>query len=269
MDIRGELVEPVKDILKSIEELTQKRFRFVEKNDLETYAGVRIARSNMPEHIIAYKTEHNELINHLIAHECGHIKRIYETNPEKRFMVISNDEQKLKGMSLFEKDLESLSRSQGIEITSKLANMWYSGLLRQVTNQPVDLMIEKWLYEDYPALRMLQINSLSNQNDLALQGLSKRVKEITPWLIFKAGNLMNTAYTILLSKIIKVRLVREWKRTEFYDEAVELAKMLDHDKGWKPEKDCDMVNLWAKRMKLDNWFTWHPFEDVPLSYYKT
>jgi hypothetical protein len=269
MDIKNELVEPVKDILKSIEELTKKPFRFVEKSDLETYAGVRIARSNMPEHIIVYKTEHNDLINHLIAHECGHIKRIYETPPEKRLMVISTDDHKHKGMSIFEKDLQALSKSQGLEIASKLANMWYSGLVRQVTNQPVDLMIEKWLYEDYPALRGLQITSLSDQNDLALQGLNKRVKEITPRFVFHAGNLMNVAYTISLSKIIRVKLVRQWKPTEFYAEALDLAKMLDIEKGWQPENDCDMVNLWAKRMKLNDWFTWHPFEDVPLSYYRT
>lgn len=64
-------------------------------------------------------------------------------------------------------------------------------------------------------------------------------------------------------------MIWEWKRTEFYTEALELANMLDIDKGWEPENDYDMVNLWAKRMKLDNWFSWHPFEDVPRSYYKT
>ena len=235
---------------------------------LETYAGVRIARSNMPEHIIVYKTEHNDLINHLIAHECGHIKRIYETPPEKRFMVISNDDQKHKGMAVFEKDLEKLAKNMGVETAGKLANLWYSGLIRQVTNQPVDLMIEKWLFENYPGLRTLQTNSLSNQNDLAFAGLSRRIREITPDFVFKAGNLMNAAYTSLLSKIIRIKLVREWKRTEFYDESLELAKMLDIEKGWPPEGDLDIVNLWAKRLNLSEWFSWHQFEDVPFSYYK-
>jgi hypothetical protein len=129
-------------------------------------------------------------------------------------------------------------------------------------------MIEKWLFENYPALRALQINSLSNQNDLALAGLSRRVREITPEFVFKTGNLMNAGYTSLLSKIIKIKLVREWKRTEFYDESVELAKMLDIEKGWPAESDLDMVNMWAKRLNLSDWFSWHPFEDVPLSYYK-
>ena len=269
MDIKSELVEPVNDILKSIEELTKKRFRFVEKSDLETYATVKIARSNMPEHIIIYKPKHNEFINHLIAHECGHIKRIYETPPEKRFMVVSTDDHKYRGVAVFEKDLEKMAKVMGDETARKMANLWYSGLIRMATNHPVDLVIEKWLYKDYPALRGLQINSLNNQNDMALQGLSKRVKEITPLFVFHAGNLMNAAYTILLSKIIRIKLIREWKRSGFYTEALDLARMLDIEKGWQAENDYDMVNLWARRMKLDDWFTWHPFEDVPLSYYKT
>jgi len=93
-------------------------------------------------------------------------------------------------------------------------------------------------------------------------------QELTPEFVFKAGNLMNAAYTILLSKIIRIKLVREWKRTEFYDDSVELGKMLDIEKGWPPESDLNMVNMWAKRLTLSDWFSWHPFEDVPLSYYK-
>ena len=60
MDIQSELISPVKEILNFIHDLTKKPFKFIEKPDLETYAGVRIARSTMPEHIIVYKTEHNE-----------------------------------------------------------------------------------------------------------------------------------------------------------------------------------------------------------------
>ena len=59
------------------------------------------------------------------------------------------------------------------------------------------------------------------------------------------------------------------KRTDFFNESLELAKLLDTEKGWPPEKDCEMVDVWAKRLNLSNWFSWHPFEDVPLSYYRT
>ena len=268
MDIKNELVEPVRAILKSIVELTKKPFRFVEKNDLETHAAVKIARSNMPEHIIIYKPEHNEFINHLIAHECGHIKRIYETPPGKRFMVINTDDQKIGGMATFQKDLEKMATNTGDETARKMANLWYSGLIKMVTNHPVDLAIEKWLFDDYPGLRTLQINSLSSQNDLALKGLSERVKGMTPIFVYNAANLMNAAYMNLLGKIIKVKLFTKWKRTEFFNESLELAKLLDAEKGWPPEKDCEMVDIWAKHLKLNNWFSWHPFEDVPLNYHK-
>ncbi len=269
MELRNSLHNAVLEILKYIEELTGKGFTFVEKPDLVEFAGVKIARSNMDAHIVVYKPQHNKLINHLIAHECGHIKRIYETPNDKRFSVATTPNLRLNALKKIEKEINDLAKRIGDEKTIQFTNMMYDGIIRQVTNQPIDLLIEKWIYNDYPELRTIQLDSLVEQNRLALKGNSKEVKKIIPNFFYEKSNIMNAAYTELLSKIIKFKLVRDWKKSEFYDESKSLSIMLDIENGWKPEEDYEKINAWAEILNLNEFFIWNPFEQIPPDYLST
>lgn len=269
MEFRDTLHKSVQEILEYIESLTGKGFQFIEKPDMIEFAGVKTARANMPQHIIIYKPEHNKFINHLIAHECGHIKRMFETPLEKRFSVAITPDLKGKALHKIEKEILNLSKKIGDNKTIQFTNMMYDGTVRQLTNQPIDLLIEKWLYNDYPQLRSLQLDSLIEQNRLGLQGTTKEVKNIIPSFFYKTSNLMNAAYTDLLSKIVGYKLVRDWKKSEYFDESKSLSLMLDIDKGWMPEEDIDKVNAWAELLNLHDFFMWNPFENIPPDYLKT
>ena len=75
MDIH--LIDIVHTILEKVKDETGKKVEFIEKNDLTTFAALKMARKNMPSHLVFYKKEHDEIINHLIAHECGHVFRLF------------------------------------------------------------------------------------------------------------------------------------------------------------------------------------------------
>jgi hypothetical protein len=81
-----ELIEPVKSILSEVEAATGKPLRFVERDELNTFAAVKIARKNMPTHVVFYRKQHDAIINHLVAHECGHILRMFGVPEEKRLI---------------------------------------------------------------------------------------------------------------------------------------------------------------------------------------
>ena len=268
MEFRSSLHKSVQDILEDIEALTGKGFRFIEKLDMIEFAGVKAARANMAEHIIIYKPEHNKLINHLLAHECGHLKRMFETPPEKRFSVAITNEIKGKALRKIENEIHDLAKRIGEDKTIRFTNMMYDGTVRQLTNQPIDLLIEKWLYNDYPNLRSIQLDSLVEQNRLALQGASKDVKKIIPSFFYNKANLMNAAYTDLLSQVVRYKLVRDWKKLDFYAESKSLSLILNIDKGWMPEEDYEKVNAWAELLDLHDFFMWSPFEDIPPDYIK-
>ena len=61
----------------------------------------------------------------------------------------------------------------------QVVGMWTGGLIRQLTNYPPDIMIEKWIYDGYPELRPYQLQSLERQNQQALKGISRKVQMTT------------------------------------------------------------------------------------------
>ena len=76
-----DLPDSVNRIFDEVKSLTGKGVKLIEKGDLDTYASIKIARKSMPDHLMYYKPEHTGIINHLLAHECGHILRIYGVEP--------------------------------------------------------------------------------------------------------------------------------------------------------------------------------------------
>lgn len=96
----------------------------------------------MPSHLIYYKTEHDEIINHLIVHECGHLFRIFKCPENQRLMPYSDRQMKLKSLKQIEKEIIALKPVLSEEQIVHVINLWYEGLIRQVTNLPPDIMIE-------------------------------------------------------------------------------------------------------------------------------
>ncbi|MCU7492867.1 MAG: hypothetical protein HF312_18820 [Ignavibacteria bacterium] len=260
-----ELIPAVEEIIASIEQLTSKKFNFVEKNDLPVLATVKIARRRMPNHIIYFKATEDKIINHLIAHECGHIKRIYETPEYRRVLYASNERTKSEAYKAISESKSVLVSRFGEELAENILSNLFDGIIRQVTNQPIDLMIEKWIYEDYPGLRQVQLDSLINQNKQALAGLAESTK-VFPKVIVDASNTLNAAYAEQLSRIVKYKLNREWKKSQYYGRSKELCLLLDVLKPWSPEDDNSKVIACAENLNIKSWFFTAPFEDIPEDY---
>lgn len=261
-----ELAKPVREILKKVAQVTKKEIEFVEKNNLQTYAAVKMARKNMKTHLIFYKREHNELVNHLIAHECGHILRMFAVPEGKRLIPMSNEE--IKGIALNEMqdEIMGLSKILPLERLAQIINLWFNGTVRQVTNFPPDIMIEKWLFDDYPELRPYQLRSLQKQHQEAIAGLKNEVKQITPSKILDASNIMNYAFFRIIGFYIKTNFLTPYNQTNYVRKGKELAEYTEKNYTNDYEGDLKMIDYWAKYLGLSNWFAWTGFENVPESY---
>ena len=197
-----ELIEPVKSILSEVEAATGKPLRFVEKDELNTFAAVKIARKTMPTHVVFYRAQHDAIINHLVAHECGHILRMFGAPEEKRLIPAKPKDPRAM-LQEIEGDLNRISKLIPMQELVRVAGMWTDGLVRQLTNYPPDIMIEKWIYDGYPELRPYQLQSLERQNQQALKGISKKVQTITPTKIYNSSNIMNYVFFNLIGSHIE------------------------------------------------------------------
>ena len=161
-----DLIEPVKSILSDVEAATGKPLKFVEKDDMDSFAAVKIARRSMPAHIVFYRRQHDVIINHLVAHECGHILRMFGVPEEKRLIPAKSRDARSMLLEI-EGDLNRISKTIPMKELIQVVGTWTNGLVMQLTSYPPDIMIEKWIYDGYPELRPFQLQSLERQNKQA------------------------------------------------------------------------------------------------------
>ena len=140
---------------------------------------------------------------------------------------------------------------------SELVTMWHGGLIRQLTNVPIDMRIERWLYEEHPGLRDYQIPALFEQLTENAQVLSPQGKELTPGKIYEACNGLNAAYTRYLNKLLGDDvLYAPYSGTPFDQMGRELAdfQWMKKDIGYRGDEQA--INRWSRYFGLDSWWKW-------------
>ncbi len=263
-----DLIEPVRLILDKVREATGKDFQFVEKSDLPTYATVKAARRPMPAHVVIYRRNYDEIINHLIAHECGHILRMFGVAEERRLIPQTDGSIEKKARDALNSELRRLESVLPAGSMTRLWRLWYEGTVRQLTNVPSDIRIEKWLYDDYPELRRNQEKSLKNQLKEAGQGLSRRVREVTPAKIYDGANSMNYAFFKVVCEHIGISS-EPFRTSRFRANGEKLLELALAEPADNYEGDIATVNRWAEFLGLAGWFAWTGFENVPAEYLRS
>jgi len=200
------------------------------------------------------------LLQHLIAHECGHVIRIFSANENDRVVPASTSATKKNAYKEMEDDIIKLSNEFSEGKLSTIMNLWYDGVIRQATNQPVDYLIEKWIYNEYANLRKYQLKSLQQQAKESIVSLSTELRKITPRKIYYASNLMNYAYLRLVGFHIKYNFIKPYNGTEFLNQGKALAERTKKEQEDNYLGDIKMVNIWADTIGISEWFEWVDFE---------
>jgi hypothetical protein len=224
-----------------------------------------MARKNMSNHFFYAKNFRTEAINHLVIHECAHVLRILSAPEKERLVPGVKSENIIHYRVSIDKSLPKIFKEMPKETLEKISDFWLNGIIRQLTNLPVDYRIEYWIYSSFPNLRKTQKESIEDDLKASIQSLSKEVKTMTPSLIFEKSYLMNYAYTKLVDKLLGTNYLPYYKNLDNLDEGDKLASLLEtEDKGYN--QDIDTINRWAEILNLSNWFTWINFEQIPDDY---
>ena len=261
-----QFIDPVPAVLKEVKNATGKGIEFIAQENLATYAAIKMARKDMPSHLIYYKNKHDEIINHLIVHECGHLFRIFKCPENQRLMPYSNQQIKYNALKTIENEIMALTNILSEDQIVHIIDLWYNGLIRQVTNLPPDIMIEKWIYDQFPTLRPLQLKSLKKQHSESVAGLTETVHRMTPHTILFASNVMNYAFFKIIGLHMGHNFIREYSSTSYLGRGKELASITEKDYTDSHEGDNIMIDRWAYYLNISDWFKWHGFEDVPPDY---
>jgi hypothetical protein len=257
------LLTPVREILQRVKEVSGKEIVFRAAPDQLVPASSKVARARMPSHIIKYQPQMIDRINHLTAHECGHILRIMEADPKRRVVPSSNAATRAAAAQRIGQELAHLPES----MRERMLDVWLNGLVTQVTSLPACIRIERWIHREYPALRDEQRLYLDGDVRRTVEGLSRKIKRVTPKTIFRISNSIAYAYLRGIEPVTRKDLRKHFSgRLPIITAGIRLYEALgEQDTGFSG--DVRVSNEWAEILDITDWFSWIDFEDMPLSYF--
>jgi len=256
------LAEPVREILDTLRDVTGRDVQFVCKPDLTSLARMRMAEGASSEHVLFYRDENDPLIHHVIANECGHLIRLFRAPVEKRLVAVANERTQARYRQEIREDIQRLSLIHGLATLRDFIPLWYESAVFQLTRMPPDIMIERWLYREYPGLREIQRRALMEQQAKAVSILSRGFRRMTPGKIYDASQIMNYVFFKLTGELLGIRFIEPYERSRYRLEGDELATWTAEHYSEDHEGDVSVIDYWARALQLSDWFEWRRFNEI-------
>lgn len=210
---------------------------------------------------IRYARGQERYLPHLIAHEVGHLVRLYRVPEAERLMPALTRESRRRAAEELAPDLVEMMRLGMTEHTlPELFDIWLQGVGTQLANFPADLRIEAWIHERFPGLRPIQERSLVEEVHRAYPSLQPQVARLTPPRVYWPTMAMNAAQAYQVARLYnRLELMAPFEQRGFADVGGYLAHLAlgPHDQGHR--SDMAAVNTWANELRLAGWFEWAPY----------
>lgn len=258
------LLETVLNRKKSIESEGGFPIQVVEDNTLEYIsATVQMAwKHNREEHIVKYRKKMSAVTPHLIAHELEHIALEEEARKLGRNRYFATTaatrESAIRSVSGHIDKLQEWGYSDD-GITNVILKLT-SGLCNQLFNSPSDMMVEYRIFENMKELYPSQFVSLCQFQEEALQLLqNKDIKRNTPPLIYRANISLNCANALFVDHLFNgiTEYALPYKNSEQFHTGKQLFDLwLKKVKTFQPGDEYDLVDEYARILKLQNWYEW-------------
>lgn len=256
------LLKCVNDLISQVEELTGKEVKIFENPNQTSMVQSKTARKGDDAHLISISPNYTEVVNHIVASKLIQILRTFECHEENRVMAVAYQEH--INNARMDISPETMTKPH-LEIAlndPSLTSTWVLSLINQLISQPVNINIEKIIYNEYPELREYQKSIISDQFKDFNATLKKEVENISPSLIYESSAIMNYIYLKSMDELIGSDFIGD---LNYIVKARRSQKLFEYTKENLINtfsSDVSIINHWAESLKLTNWFTWIDFEDI-------
>ena len=214
-------------------------------------------------HLIIHKENiPDTVLIHLIAHELEHLRlECAARQAERNRYLVSTAANREKAIRSMAKDVTRWQRQRFSEksitdVTLRLSE----GIVRQVQNAPIDLIIEAQLHRNFPILRASQFISLGVLAEQAKESIiNNKIQERMPKHIMYASSALNGATALFLDKLWggATCYTEPYRKLDSFSTSQELLSMLENCiKTLKPGDEYEIIDVWAKKLGLQNWYEW-------------
>lgn len=214
--------------------------------------------------LVLFDPDHTRFLDHLVAHECGHIRHFSEAQADERTVPVLTEERRVAATRRLLPDIaDLLGRGIPERALPGMLSLWISGTVSQLSDTPADIEIEHHVWEKYPGLHAAQRTSLVDQVRALHQVADSRLLMITPPGLWMASNAMNYTLVKSVSELLKEPwMMRPYRNTQVEvigDELLAAATpTADGLAGFRRVTDA-----WADRLGLTGWYEWRRLDDLP------
>jgi hypothetical protein len=146
------------------------------------------------------------------------------------------------------------------ETVSTLRDQLFDGLMRQLRSIPIGFRVDSWIIREYPQLGQLQRDMIMRQIQDNLASLGPDAKKIAPKKIYQSNMTMNAAFAAFWAKRFSdPALTVPYKAAGLIKAGEELLAVLDEISD-APARDRDLIDAWASRLSLTDWYKWVPYD---------
>lgn len=219
-------------------------------------------------HHVLYDPAESTFLDHLVAHEIGHIRRFHAAKPEQRVIPVLTGERRGKALRQLLPEIGELVR-RGIPegAIAEVYSVWLSGTIAQLSDTPSDIRIERWIWQDWPGLRPEQEASLRHQLKMLHLVAGRNVAAVTPLSVWRASNAMNYTLARAVSELLHDRrLLRPYAGSRAEKMGEELYRSVDESADSGLVDDRRLSDLWAERLGFLTWYEWRTLAELPQGF---
>jgi hypothetical protein len=219
-------------------------------------------------HLILYDPAERRFLDHLVAHECGHILRFAEAEPGARVVPIMTTECRTRAIDQLGPELTDLvRRGYPRGVLADVVPIWLSGTVAQLSDTPSDIWIERFIANDYPGLRKVQEASLMRQARELHLVAGKAVERVTPRSVWIASNAMNYALVKAVARLFhRTELMTPYTFSPSRTLGESLFAMVEAEPDDGLAGDRWLSERWAEELGLRDWLEWRRLEELPAGF---
>lgn len=214
-------------------------------------------------HLIKYNPK-KPFMEHLAIHEMMHLQMNLEADKvNSNKVIISNNDNviafRTKYAAWIKKLVNRFEHSKAMDVVEQI----HKGYMLQVMNCPLDLFVEKRMYDKYPIVRAIQVLSLMEQETYNIKAIKgSENSKFVPFDIVQNSKVMNIVTSMHFEHLFGLRFYQEYKPTkaqfdqakDFYDE------FLAYD-DYKPGEEYELVEYFMDSLHTEKFMSIMPLSE--------
>ena len=256
------LREVTRKLIAALEEKSGYLVTVLDEPTLPTLASIRIARGNMPSHILSYRSvPKNEVPDFEICWQCALALRMYECPPDQRYLITSNPEGDRALDTILKAPAGNAQKHHlNIEQLEVFKQQLLGGLITHLRSVPLGLRVSETLTLDHPELLELEALHVEKELAIARESLAAGVKEMMPAEIYNPTHYINAAYALFWAGRLEKPVVVNPFRLDGFDRYGQQLLKIYESVPSDPLHDCELIDRWAEYLKIRNWYSWLPYQ---------